>query len=148
MVAFRAPAASFRRVGLEKIRWQEGAVVEENGVKVIDAAHQGMAAGKLVVIYLYSRDAKNKSAVEACEKLEREVFEDAAVCEQLDACACVRVAPDDALPKDVRKRYSIGSRAPCVVVLDKDGKKLWESASPSAKTLAAKLKELRGDGGK
>lgn len=140
--------ASFRRVGLEKIRWQEGAVIEQTGEKIIDAAQQGMAEGKLVVIYVYSRDAKNKSAVEACEKLEREVFEDAAVCEQLDACACVRVALDDALPKDVRKRYSIGSRAPCVVVLDKDGKKLWESASPSAKTLAAKLKELRGDGGK
>lgn len=136
--------ASFRRVGLEKIRWQEGAVIEENGEKVIDAAQQGMAAGKLVVIYVYSRDARNKAALEACEKLEREVLEDAAVCEQLDACACVRVALDDELPKDVKKRYAIGSRAPCIIVLDKDGKKLWEGASPSAKALASKLKDLRG----
>ncbi|KAA0209552.1 right-handed parallel beta-helix repeat-containing protein [bacterium] len=138
------PVAAFRRLGLERIRWQEGAVLEEGGEKFIDAVQQGMTAGKLVVIYVYSRDARNKAALDACERLEREVLEDAAVCEQLDAFACVRIALDDALPKDMKKRYSIGSRAPGLIVLDAQGKKLWESSSPSAKALAAKLKELKG----
>ena len=138
-------AASFSRLGLERTQWLEGAVVTDSaGEKAINLIQENIGKGKLIVLYVYSHDrAKDKRCVLACEQFERETLEDAGVCEQLYPCIAVRIAAGDQLTKELKKRYVLGSRVPCIYLFDAQGKKIWESPTPSAKMLAKQLKDSR-----
>ena len=106
--------------------------------RVIDAVRDHLNQGKLIVLYAY---AEGKREAEACAKFERETLEDAAVAELLDDCVRVRIRLDDDLPRDVRSRYHLGSKAPFMVILAPDGSKLWSGGGPTAKALARQLTE-------
>ena len=131
------PKAGFRRTGIEKARWAEGNVVDGE-IDVIKAALNGC---KLIVLYVFPDDrAKAARDTEACEKFAREVLDDAEVAAALDKCATVGVRLDDALERDVRKRYGIGSKGPQIVILNPDGSEVW-SGKPSAKVLLKRLQD-------
>ncbi len=136
------PKAGFRRVGIEKSRWIEGAVVDgasgDKNDRAIDAVRDHLNQGKLIVLYAY---AEGKREAEACARFERETLEEAAVAKLLDDCVRVRIRLDDDLPREVRSRYHLGSKAPFVVILAPDGTKLWSGGGPTAKALAKQLAE-------
>ncbi|MCA8911182.1 MAG: hypothetical protein KDB82_05735 [Planctomycetes bacterium] len=131
------PAAGFRRVGLEKIRWVEGRVVQGEDGEVIDRIEAARGQGKLIVLYAFDRDDAR------CTEFERDVLDDADVGKLLDECATVGVQLTDELSRDLKKRYGIGSRAPSVVILNPDGSEVWSGKPGSAKALVKKLESAR-----
>ena len=127
------PTAGFKRVGLEKPRWQRGSVVD-GGIDVIE---QSLNQGKLIVVYAMG-DEENP-------EFERNVLDDAEVAKLLDECLTVGVVLDDGLGREVRKRYGLGSKAPQIVILNPDGTEAWSGKPASAKALAKKLESSLDD---
>ncbi|MCA8916526.1 MAG: right-handed parallel beta-helix repeat-containing protein [Planctomycetes bacterium] len=138
------PAAGFRRVGLEKPRWLEGRVVEGENGKVIDSVQSSLNQGKLIVLFVFTRDVKDKRGTETSTEFEREVLDDEAVGKLLDDCATVGVQLGDDLPRDVKKRYGI-SKSPQVVILNPDGSEAWSGKPNNAKALIKKLESARDE---
>ncbi|MCL4731915.1 MAG: right-handed parallel beta-helix repeat-containing protein, partial [Planctomycetes bacterium] len=130
------PAAGFKRLGLERVKWIEGtASADGQRIEAIDAA---LNQGRPVVLYLY------KATEKAAEKFERETLEDAAVNEQLDHATGIRINVDD-LSRDLKKKYGLGSKPPAIIILKPDGTPVWDAAGPTAKQLAKQLQAARGE---
>ncbi|MBX3459931.1 MAG: right-handed parallel beta-helix repeat-containing protein [Planctomycetes bacterium] len=132
------PVAGFRRTGLEKTRWQEGRVVDGEGGKVIDAIESARQAEKVVVLFVFTRDLKDKKGVQACEDFEREVLAGDEIGKLLDQCATIGVCLDD-VPRDLRKRYYIGSKSPQLVIIRPDGTEGYSGKPGNAKALLKQL---------
>ena len=49
------------------------------------------------------------------------------------------------MPRDVRKRYAIGSKVPEIVILNPDGSEAWSGKPSSAKALIKKLEDAAED---
>jgi hypothetical protein len=127
-------------LGLEKFRWVEGTV--DAGTNLISEIEAARDQGKPIVLYLYAAP-KDKHSSEACARFEREVLENAAIGEQLDGCVCVRLRLDDALTREARKHYDLGSQTPTLLILDAQGRKLYGASPPSLKTLLKQLQATR-----
>lgn len=134
------PAAGFRRTGIEKARWNEGRVADG----AIDAVQAALEAGKTVVLFVFARD--DKKGAQAGEEFEREVLAGEEVNKLLDQCATVGVSLDDDLPRDVRKRYFIGSKAPQVVIIRPDGTEAYSGKPSGAKALVKQLEAALNPG--
>lgn len=132
------PAAGFRRLGLERVKWIEG-TQSADGTK-IEAIDAALNHGRPVVLYLY------KAGDKAAEKFERETLEDAAVNEQLDHCTGIRINVDD-LGREAKKKYGIGTKMPTIIILKPTGEAQWDAASPTAKQLAKQLQAARDEAG-
>lgn len=128
------PAAGFKRLGLERVKWVEG--VQSTDGKTIEAIENALRSDRPVVLYLYKADEK------ACEKFERETLDDASVGEQLDHCNGIRINVDD-LGRDAKKKYGISTKTPTIIILKPDGTMFWDGANPNAKQLAKQLHTAR-----
>jgi hypothetical protein len=124
------PTSGFKRVGLEKPRWQRGSVVD-GAIDLIEAAR---SQDKPIVVYAFD-DAGHA-------EFERDVLDDAEVGKLLDGCVTIGVVLDDSVSKEVRKRYGLGSKGPQVLVLNPDGTEAWSGKPASAKALIKKLEPL------
>ncbi|MEZ5993652.1 MAG: right-handed parallel beta-helix repeat-containing protein [Planctomycetota bacterium] len=135
------PSAGFKRVGLEKPRWVRGTVVDDT----IDVIQQNLNQSKLIVLYVFTIDDNERRDIAACQDFEREILSDEEVGKLLDECVTVGVALDDDIPRDVRKRYAIGSKVPQIVILNPDGSEAWSGKPSSAKALIKKLEDAAED---
>lgn len=128
------PAAGFKRLGLERVKWIEGTQSADG--KTIEAIDASLNQGRPVVLYLY------KAGDKACDKFERETLEDAAVNEQLDHATGIRINVDD-ISRDLKKKYNIGTKTPTIIILKPTGEPQWDASSPTAKQLAKQLQAAR-----